>query len=98
MTVTFDGNDKAYLDWIGKNPNGYVVNVRRDLSPTYMVLHSTQCRTIQNYSDMARPGGFTERAYIKVCASRTADLSAWVRSHGRSDGSFSKECSLCGRA
>ncbi len=42
-----------------------------------------------------RPGGFTERDYVKVCSDSIADLGAWVRLHGRPSGSFSKLCPRC---
>ena len=97
MATVFDSNDDAYQAWLVAHPRGYVLNVRRNLAPSYMVLHRTSCYTIRNYHERSKPGGFTERGYIKVCADELADLRAWVRRHGRPDGSFSKECSRCGR-
>jgi hypothetical protein len=40
-------------------------------------------------------GAFTEMSYKKVCADKIEELRTWVRRHGRRDGSFSRECSLC---
>ncbi|HIL96934.1 MAG TPA: hypothetical protein EYG51_13585 [Pseudomonadales bacterium] len=95
---TFDGSDKHYLQWLADNRLGWVINARRSLTPTYMVLHRANCRTVHDYNDMARPGGFTERSFIKVCANDLAELRQWTARHGRSDKSFSKECSLCSKS
>ena len=91
----FDRNDDEYQDWLTKNPNGYVANVRRSMSPSYRVLHRPWCSTIRNYSGLVRKGAFTERSYIKVCSTEIDDLRDWLRRTGRPTGKFSKECSLC---
>lgn len=95
MPVLFDGNDDAYQDWLAENPHGYVTNARRNMSPSYRVLHRASCSTIRNYKGRVRQGAFTERSYIKICATEVDDLRDWLRRNGRPDGTFSKECSLC---
>jgi hypothetical protein len=95
METVFDGDDNAYQAWLAANPNGYVLNTRREVDPLYMVLHRASCPTIREYTDMAQEGGFTERAYIKVCADSVSALRNWVRTHGRPDGTFSNECGRC---
>ena len=97
MTQLFDGDDAAYQAWLAAHPHGYVLNVRRSLVPGYMVLHRADCHSIGKYHERSKPGGFTERGYLKVCADELVDLRAWVRRHGRPDGSFSKQCSRCRR-
>ena len=32
-------NDGVYREWLARNPDGYVVNVRRMFSPNHVVLH-----------------------------------------------------------
>lgn len=91
----FDGNDDVYQEWLATNPRGYIINARRNLSPSYMVLHRAWCKSIRNYSVVTHKGGFTERAYIKICAPRIDDLRNWLRRHGRPDSTFSNECSRC---
>jgi len=95
MAIVFEGNDKAYLKWLKVNPSGFVVNMLRNQSPSYMILHRATCRIISTYTEMAKPGGFTERQYIKVCASSLMEAKLWVLTHGRPDGSFSNICSRC---
>lgn len=95
MAVEFDGNEEAYLTWLNEHPNGFVINTRRNRPPGYMVLHRASCRKISSYNRMARPGGFTSRLYIKICADTVNELRQWVSANGRRDGSFSRECSQC---
>lgn len=98
MTTMFDGDDTAYQEWLTQNPTGVVLNSWRAISPSYMVLHRAYCPTVRPDSGITKPGGFTERKYIKICAAEVADLRHWVRQHGRTDGSFSVECSKCSGA
>ncbi len=96
MLITFEDDETGYLDWLQRYPTGLVLNTRRDIDPAYMVLNGASCATISRHRGMhANPGGFTERGYIKVCADGIGELRRWVRSNGRADGTFSKECSLC---
>lgn len=95
MPTVFDGDDAAYQDWLLANPQGYIINARRRLSPTYMVLHRAWCPRVSDYNAMARRGGFTERSYVKVCAIEIEDLRDWLCRNGRPNGTFSNECSLC---
>lgn len=60
-----------------------------------MVIHSAKCPKISHYNRMARQGGFTERSYIKICATSIEELREWTRQNGRPDGSFSRVCSKC---
>lgn len=92
--VEFAGDDEAYLRWLSHNPEGYVVNTARAMSPNYMVLHRATCPHISKLEAELR-GGFTERDYIKICSARVEPLREWVRRHGRGDGSFSRECNSC---
>jgi len=95
MLFVMDRDDKQYTRWLRDNPKGYVLNTRREPDPEYMVLHRASCYTINRTAINAAPGGFTERAYIKVCSDNIQDLQNWVKKHGRLNGSFSKECSRC---
>jgi hypothetical protein len=92
----FDDKDAPYLTWLHDHPQGYVLNRRRGKSDGYLVLHRVACRKIRDYTQMARPGGFTGRGYIKVCAESIEDLHRYARTKGgRPDGSFSGKCRSC---
>jgi hypothetical protein len=93
--VVFDGSDDAYLDWLVSHPDGYVINARRSLTPSYMVLHSAQCNSISTTKRIK--GAYTERSYVKICSIELDVPRLWLRHHGRPDGMFSKECSSCCR-
>jgi hypothetical protein len=87
------GDDETYFRWLAEHSEGYIVNTTRNKSPDYMILHRAFCQSISEYSSVAKPGGFTERDYIKVCSDQIEGLKDWVRQHGRPNGTFSSECS-----
>lgn len=96
MVEVFDDGDGPYLAWLLAHPGGYLLNRRRGKSDGYLVLHRASCRRMRTYTQMARPGGFTERDYIKVCSESLAKLQAYARGPGgRPDGSFSAKCRAC---
>lgn len=79
MPEIFSGNDGAYLEWLKANPNGFVVNARTRDDPSYLVLHRATCWTISRAG--SKPGGgFTERAYRKLCADSVEELSSLAES------------------
>ena len=90
--VSFDGNDAGYLDWVARNRDGYVVNVRRKLTPDYVVLHRAMCRSI---SSRREAGAYTERGYRKLCGPTMADVVEAPTWCGRRRGSFTGRCSRC---
>lgn len=49
MPLLFSGDDEEYLRWVDEHPDGYVVNVRRNFDPSYVVLHRSSCHTIRSY-------------------------------------------------
>lgn len=82
----FDDRDAPYLDWLQSHPDGYVLNRRRGSSDNYLVLHRSACNKIRNYTQMARPGGFTGRGYIKVCSNDIESLHQYARNKGGPSG------------
>lgn len=94
--VLFDGNDRKYFEWVDAHPNGYVVNLRRRSDPEYVVLHRASCASIRRYKGMDNdPGGFTERAYRKLCGASLPEIVGRLTTElGRRDP-ITKECALC---
>ncbi len=88
-------DEAGYLTWIRAHPAGYVLHTERNRNPYYMILHRATCPQISEYSAKMRPGGFTERDFIKICALDVDCLREWVSRHGRPDGSFSSVCWQC---
>jgi len=100
MTViVFEDDDDAYLRWVAEHPDGYVVNMRRRLDPNYIILHRADCPTIARYPNMDKdPGGFTERAFRKLCSTSLSELRGYLAPTRSEPDSFSKVCSRCARA
>ena len=91
--IEFLDNDEGYLSWIAKNPDGFVLNVRRIADPGYVVLHRASCGSIS--TDKRESGAYTTRDYRKVCAVKIVKLQIAAKQEGRRDGSFSNWCGLC---
>jgi hypothetical protein len=95
--IEFIKNDKGYNNWLKNHEDGFVINTRSNKPSSYMILHKASCYKIKYlcYKHNARYGGFTHRAYIKICGENIADLQIWVKNHGRTNGTFSAKCGLC---
>ena len=89
--VSFE-SDAAYRDWLARNRDGYVVNVRQTFSSDYVVLHRATCPHV---SGPREPGAFTERDYRKLCGETLADVLEAPLRCGRARGAFTKRCSHC---
>lgn len=92
--VEFTGDDASYLRWLEEHPDGFVINTSRQRTPKYMVLHKAICGLIKSTNGVAA-GGFTQRGYVKICATSLGVLTKWVINHGRPDGSFTQACGIC---
>ncbi len=91
--ITFNNDEQGYLDYVRKNPRGYVLNVRKEPDPEYVVLHRASCGSIN--SEKRPYGGYTMRSYRKICSTDMATLRQAAVREGRRDGSFSNHCKLC---
>lgn len=96
VAIEFRSNDREYFDWIENHPSGFVVNTLRSSPSSYLTLHRATCRKIVGYNKMARPGGYTERDYVKVCGPSVDVLRRWAETIGSPAGRFKVHCSLCG--
>lgn len=88
----FTDDDAGYLRWLANHPNGFVLNIEQGERPEYTVLHRATCRSISRSRD---DGAYTSRNYKKVVSDELADIRAYAKSMGRTDGSFSRQCGLC---
>jgi hypothetical protein len=95
--TTFDNSDglgdAQYLQWLHDYPTGFVLNTRRWIDPTYMVLHKSACRSIGRPTAQMGSSPFTGRSYIKVCSLDAEALLAWMKQHGGTG--FTRRCPLC---
>ena len=88
----FSDDDKGYTRWVADNPDGFVLNVRRNPSASYTVLHRSVCHSITRPRD---DGTYTGRGYRKIVADTVDELRRYTRLLGRADGSFSSACAHC---
>jgi hypothetical protein len=91
--IEFKNDEVGYFAWLAANPNGFVLNVRSEADPGYVVLHRSGCGSIS--SQKPAPGAYTCRSFRKWCAETVIDLRVPAKMEGRKDGSFSKRCGLC---
>ena len=89
----FSDDDIDYACWVANNPNGFVLNVRRNPNAKYTVLHRAACHLITRPREV---GVYTGRGYRKVAETNLDELRGYTRSLGRVDGSFSNACGRCG--
>jgi hypothetical protein len=89
----FEPDDGKYLAWIHEHPDGFILTSSKSLYPPYTVIHRASCDKIKTLKGNAKPGGFTERDYIKVYATSVGVLKNWV--HQKRVNGSSRECSKC---
>jgi hypothetical protein len=96
--IVFIDDDAAYHRWCQANPDGYVVNVRRNPTPDLFCLHRTSRRCIR-VAPSTRHNPFTGRDYIKVCSDCIQALLQWGQAHGipgfASTQGGNGECMIC---
>jgi hypothetical protein len=90
MTICeFRDEDRGYLDWIAANPDGFVINVLRNLNPSTARLHHAHCHTVSGYNPA---GGAWIGTYSKVCSLDLVELDAWASAHV---GGPITRCGIC---
>lgn len=90
--VEFNHDDDAYVTWLQMHPDGYVANVRRKLSPDFVVLHRASCDRIVR---SASPGALTGLRYRKLCGTNRRDIADAPARCGRPRGAFTAYCKVC---
>ena len=88
----FTDDDHGYGCLLQDHPAAFVLNVRRNPSVSYTVLHRATCKTISQPKDA---GAYTARGYRKVAAEAVDELRRYIRSLRSADGSFSAACGQC---
>lgn len=80
--------DNTYLDWLRRNPNGYVINCYKKPSPEYLVLHTSGCSHIQTDAR----SNWTTHQYVKACSMDRNELEEWAQNEV---GGTVEYCSFC---
>ena len=83
--ITFENEDKEYLQWLRNHEHGYVLN-RRNAPDDYMV-HTARCSHIY---DLTETVTYTV-SRNKMCSERLEELHAWASRKGYSV----VECPTC---
>ena len=78
MIIEFEPDDEKYLAWCKDHPDWFVLTSSKSLYPPHTVIHHASCEKITILKGNAKPGGFTERGYIKVGSICVDDLCNWV--------------------
>jgi hypothetical protein len=71
--MIFRDDDGAFFDWLEENPEGYFINTERNPSPTFLVLHRSQCPHFKGGGDVH----WTKNT-VKVCSDAQAALEEWA--------------------
>ena len=88
----FWNDESGYAQWRDSHPNGYVLNLPRNLTPsTYIMLHQATCGHIADPGPTAAPLNYTTNDYYKVCGMEREKIVAWVSTQR---GTF-KHCAHC---
>ena len=71
-------DEKRYLDWVARHPDGFVANMdRKGNFPQYPMVHAATHGLISS----SKIGNFTTGDYFKICSDSLEDLEAYARTH-----------------
>src|SRR5262249_15329305 len=87
----FHNDDDAYVAWLAKHPNGFVLNCHTRPSRHYLKVHKATCGTI---GGTPANGVQWTSDYLKVCSDTRLDLRVWANAAAGGDPS---PCGLCMR-
>jgi hypothetical protein len=88
--ASFIDDDAGYLSWIGRHPDGYVLNCGRVPSQRYIVVHKASCHTVApRRADDRRSWTIS---YRKVCSTAASALVGWAKSQ---TGRRPTTCGIC---
>jgi hypothetical protein len=74
----FRDDDGGHRAWLVAHPDGYVINIARSHNASTARLHHAGCWTINGQSTH---GGPWTVPYVKVCATKLAELDRWAINH-----------------
>lgn len=73
--IKFIDDDQAYLDWIDRNPELFVINAERKPHAAYIRLHRATCQMI---SGVPANGRHWTKNYLKLVGTRE-ELETWAQ-------------------
>ena len=69
----FQDDDDGFFDWVEAHPDGYLINTYPDPKPSFLVLHHSKCRHVNDTQGVDRT---TNR--VKVCSDDRHELEQWA--------------------
>jgi hypothetical protein len=93
MTRVFHNNEEGFHNWRHTHSDGYILNVRRDLNPEYLMLHRATCQHLRLPNQTDAPWQFTN-TWIKVCANDVKSLQQWANQEVKPIARL-QECASC---
>lgn len=89
MEKVFIKDDKGYLLWATKNPNGFIVNADEPAtSPDYPMVHRATHKALTS----PKRKNYTTGRFFKVCSNDISDLEKWAKAKR---GRKLTPCSIC---
>ncbi len=85
--IIFIDDEKEYLSWLARHPEGFVVNSYKKPLHSYLMLHRATCKMIN-----LKKGNHTTHAYIKTCSQDKKKLEIWAKIEIKGDLSICKHC------
>ena len=89
MRSEFHNDDVGYLEWLQRNPDGYVINCAPVARAEYVILHRARCHAITG--DPSSGERWTS-TYKKGCSDMQIELELWTRSEV---GVLPRPCGIC---
>lgn len=87
--------DDSLRSWVSVHPDGYILNLRSNNSPNYLMLHEADCSTIALDREGLAPGAFVQREYQKVGGETPNDLIDWIKQNINGADEFKSLCKRC---
>lgn len=85
----FRNDDRGYLDWVARNPAGYVINIQRSLNSRDARFHRADCHTVTGTPPRGRAW---TGPYVKICSLDIGALDEWAT---RQIGAPIRRCGTC---
>jgi hypothetical protein len=81
-------DDAAYVSWLSRHRQGYVVDCRRKPTKNHLILHRATCSIIKPH----KRARLTMGAHIKACSLDAHELAAWAFEQTGGDLVACSEC------
>lgn len=83
----FQDDDDGLFDWVEAHPNGYLINTHRNPTPSFLVLHHSQCRHVDGTQGVDRT-----KNRVKVCSDDRTALEEWALDTVGGDVTLCRTC------